>query len=551
MRGMFVIFVGEMNNPFDYIPDKECEEAFSELSRKLDALKGSVLPEDINFSRELESGKMLGTLIAVDNSGNKHTLYAFSGQLGDGGFYREGFVGPVFDYLQPDGYFKTKEADIARQNIIIAQFENGPLTEIKRKYEDAKECMDTLLADCKEHCQNSKSDRDQRRMSGNLDDAEIAAMIRQSQFEKAEFHRLKKRLAADIDPLAINLRNAQAHLDMLKEKRSNDSANLQDWLFSNFRILNARGESKSLSEIFADTAMKIPPSGAGECCAPKLLQAAYLRGWHPISIAEYWYGKSNSGEVRKHGEYYPACRGKCLPVLTWMLEGLDIVPPLDGEHNRSKTQNPEIIYENEWFCVINKPSGMLSVPGKGESISVQSWLEYHYGGEREVKVAHRLDQDTSGLLIATFGNKSFKLMQSLFATRKIRKTYIALLEGDFAIKNIPLKGRVELPLSPDWLDRPRQCVDIASGKEAVTDYEFIETRNGRSRVIFHPLTGRTHQLRVHSASDMGLGMPIAGDRLYGTHKLTRDERLHLHAHRIEFTFQTDGNHYAFESPVPF
>ncbi|MDE6036871.1 MAG: RNA pseudouridine synthase, partial [Duncaniella sp.] len=496
-----------MNNPFDYIPDAECDEAFHALTARLATLKMSDRTEDINFCRELEAGKMLGVLIAADDRGERHTLYAFSGQLGHGGFHYPGFVGPVFDYLCPDGYFKTKEAEISRQNMDIIRFEEGTLAGIKCDYERAKERLDAEIDVYREKCRLSKSERDARRRSGLTDEAELAAMIRLSQFEKAELHRMKKRSADALRPLADRLEKARKQLDVMKEKRRSDSEALQQWLFSNFKVLNAHGEIKSLSEIFAGTSVKIPPSGAGECCAPKLLHAAYRHGWHPIAMAEYWYGAPKGGEVRIHGEHYPACRGKCLPVLGWMLQGLDIQPPLDGNCRVMATHSPEIIYENQWFCVVDKPSGMLSVPGKGAALSVQQWLTDRYGAERCVQMAHRLDQDTSGLIIATFGRESFKVMQSLFALRKVNKTYVADLEGDYQSLSRPVSGCIDLPLSPDWLDRPRQRVDADSGKDAVTDYEFISASDGRSRVIFHPHTGRTHQLRVHAASLSGLGMP--------------------------------------------
>lgn len=540
-----------MNNPFDYTPDRECEQAFRELIKKIENLKGSVKPDDIRVVSELEAGKMLGVLIASDASGIRHTLFAFSGQIGDSGFYHPGFVGPAFDYLRPDGYFKTKERDISRQNIEISRFERERLSKIRYDYESARKRCETEVAEYREKCRISKNERDAKRASGNPDEAELAAMIRQSQFEKAELHRIKKRMAVKLEPFDIKLKEAQYRLEALKEKRRSDSEALQTWLFSNFRLLNARGESRNLIEIFADTPTRIPPSGAGECCAPKLLQAAYLQGWHPEAIAEYWYGKPKSGEVRVHDCHYPACRGKCLPVLRWMLQGLDIEPPLSDSFTCAAIQEPEIIFENQWFCVVNKPSGMLSVPGKGEAVSVQNWLEDRYGRDKSVKMAHRLDQDTSGLLIATFGELPYKTMQSLFATRKVTKTYVADLEGNYESRAIPQKGLIDLPLSPDWLDRPRQRVDLESGKEAVTGYEFISVAEGFSRIIFHPHTGRTHQLRVHSASVMGLGLPIAGDRLYGTKSGSQHRRLHLHAHKIEFTFPIDGKSYTFESPVPF
>lgn len=540
-----------MNNPFDYTPDTGCDEAFRELALWIEALKESDQAEDISLCRELEAGKMLGVLIAEDAGGVHHTLYAFSGQLGDMGFHYPGFVGPVFDYLQPDGYFKTMEADISRRNIEIAQFEKGHLAIIKADYERTKMRLDGVLAEYKEKCRLSKQARNAKRKSGMADEGELAAMIRQSQFEKAELHRLKKKVAAELEPYEARLKEAEAMLDSLKDKRRSDSEALQKWLFDSFRLLNARGESKSLSEIFAETLLKIPPSGAGECCAPKLLQEAYSQGWRPVSIAEYWYGAPKGGEVRIHGSHYPACRGKCLPVLNWMLQGLPVEPPLNNDRPAISDYIPEIIYENQWFCIVNKPSGMLSVPGKGESISVQQWLETRYGSERQVKMVHRLDQDTSGLLIAAFGPIPFKLLQSLFATRKVQKTYVAVLEGNYESNGISRNGRIDLPLSPDWLDRPRQRVDIDGGKQAVTDYEIISADDGRIRIVFHPLTGRTHQLRVHAASEMGLGMPIVGDRIYGKNSEVGSERLLLHAHKIDFIFPMDGRQYSFESPVPF
>lgn len=540
-----------MNNPFDYTPERVCDEAFRKLTTKIEDLKGSNKPEDINFLRELEAGKMLGVLIATDNAGHRHTLYAFSGQLGEYGFHYPGFVEPVFDYLQPQGYFKTKESEISKQNAEISLFVKEILSDVKKEYEYAKEKSETEISEYKEKCRLSKKARDIRRESGLANADEIATMIRQSQFEKAELHRLKKKTSASLEPLAEKLKNAEKRIGAMKEKRRSDSEALQQWLFSNFKLLNARGESSSLSEIFSTTPMKTPPSGAGECCAPKLLQAAYLRGWLPETIAEYWYGRPKNGEIRIHGRHYPACRGKCLPILIWMLQGLSINPPLNSERLLPRVETPEIIYENRWFCVVSKPSGMLSVPGKGTEISVQQWLEKKYGPELQVKVAHRLDQDTSGVLIATFGQVSYKEMQKLFASRQVNKTYIAVLEGDYQSQGISRAGRIELPISPDLLDRPRQRIDIENGKEAVTDYKFIGISNGSSRIEFYPITGRTHQLRVHAASAEGLGMPIIGDRLYGRNTETEKERLHLHAKELEFTFPIDGSHYHFESPVPF
>ncbi len=538
-----------MNNPFDYTPDAICDAAFRNLTERLECLKKSGNPTDVSFCRELEAGKMLGVMIAADQAGERHTLFAFSGQLGEGGFYHDGFVGPVFDYLRPSGYFKRKEADISRRTTEIDRFEAETLSRVRRDFVQAHDRLAAEVEACKEACRRSKAERDARRASGSVDEAEMEAMTRRSQHEKAELHRMKKRAAAELQPYENALNEALSELRAMKDRRRADSEALQAWLFSNFKVLNASGESMSMSDIFAGTSLKVPPSGAGECCAPKLLQAAYLRGWTPVAMAEYWYGKPKSGEVRIHGRHYPACRGKCLPILRWMLSGLRIDPPLDSEREAKEPLMPKIIYENKWFCVIEKPSGMLSVPGKGRAVSAEQWLQEKYGPDREVKMAHRLDRDTSGLLIAAFGPLAHKMLQSLFGSRRVHKTYVALLEGDYRELGIHETGRIDLPLSPDLLDRPRQRVDMTDGKEAATDYEFTGVESGRSRVMLHPLTGRTHQLRVHAASQAGLGMPIAGDPLYG---LTPGEgRLMLHATRLEFTFPINREHYTFHSPPPF
>lgn len=538
-----------MNNPFDYTPDTDCREAFRRLTERLETLKASSRPEDISLVRELEEGKMLGVLIAEDPDRRHHVLYAFSGQLGKAGFHHPGFVGPVFDYLDPNGYFKSKEKEISNLNKEIARFENDILSKLRYQYNHEESRLIAAIEEYKEKCRVSKIQRKTRRETMPICDAEAAEMVRQSQFEKAELHRMKKRAISELEPYKARLNDAEVHLESLKTKRRSDSESLQKWLFDNFKVLNARGESRSLSEIFLDTTFVTPPSGAGECCAPKLLQEAYLRGWKPVSMAEYWYGRPKGGEVRTHGAHYPACRGKCLPVLTWMMEGLEVSPPLGHNQYSATPLMPRIIFENQWFCVVDKPSGMLSVPGKGRDISVLHWLEERYGTEKQIKMAHRLDQDTSGLLIATFGTLPYRIMQKMFAMRRVSKTYIAELEGDYTARDIPKQGHIEMPLSPDPFDRPRQRVDFEKGKEAATDYEFTGIANGRSRIEMHPITGRTHQLRVHAAA--ALGMSIAGDRLYGEKKSSPSGRLLLHAHILEFTFPIDRQTYRFELPVPF
>ncbi|MDE7160980.1 MAG: RluA family pseudouridine synthase [Muribaculaceae bacterium] len=539
-----------MNNPFDYIPDPACDGAFRTLESEILALRGSGKPGDAILCRELAAGKMLGVLIAGDSAGVRHTLYAFSGQIGEAGFHHPLFVEPVFDYLSPDGYFRTHEREISRQSEVIEAFERGSLAEATEAFGEMQKRGEEEIGAAREQYMKGKLIREERRKLGKVDATEHAAMVARSQFDKAELRRIRKRVAEALEPYAMRLAGARAHLEELKRKRHADSEALQQWLFSNFKVLNARGESRSLSEIFAGTPMRIPPSGAGECCAPKLLQAAYLRGWHPEAMAEYWYGAPGRREVRRHGAHYPACRGKCLPVLGWMLRGLDVDRRAEEGMTGHDVGVPDMVYEGEGFCVVDKPSGMLSVPGKGETLSVERWLREKHGPGRFVKMVHRLDRDTSGLIIAAFSPGLHRELQALFARREVKKTYVAELAGDYIARGIPRRGRIELPLSPDWLDRPRQRVDREEGKPAVTDYEFVSSDGEKSRVLFHPRTGRTHQLRVHAASAEGLGLPIIGDPLYATEQ-RGSGRLRLHARRIEFTLPHDGHHYVFESPVPF
>lgn len=539
-----------MNNPFEYNPDEVCQDAYRLLIQKIETLRQSNLREDKAFLHELDEGKMLGVLIAEDADGGKHTLYAFSGQLGNSGFFYGDFVGPVFDYLAPDGYFKTNETRISEQNFEIAEFEANEFRQLKLELKKAEDEATKEVEAYKEYCRISKLGRADRRAAGVSPEAE-AEMIRQSQFEKAELRRIKKRAEEAIAPYAGRLRAAELRLNTLKEKRSSDSESLQKWLFDNFKLLNANGESKSLSEIFAPTSIGVPPSGAGECCAPKLLHAAFMRGLTPVSIAEYWYGKPKGGELRIHGNHYPACRGKCLPVLSWMLQGLEVYPPIETVYDNSSDLKPTIIFENQWFCVVDKPSGLLSVPGKKGQNSAERWLKSQYSADKFIKMVHRLDQDTSGLLIAAFSPDAYKELQGMFARREVKKQYEALLEGDYQLLGVSQQGRISLPLSADWLDRPRQRVDFENGKEAITDYEFLGVEESGSRIIFYPHTGRTHQLRVTAASEHGLALPIVGDRLYGLHSNSSTPRLHLHASRIEFTSPFDHRHYKFTSPTPF
>ena len=336
--------------------------------------------------------------------------------------------------------------------------------------------------------------------------------------------------------------------------RKNMSEDLQLWLFHQYQFLNARGEKRDLVDVWQDyhcsprirKRYPLPPGGTGDCCAPKLLQYAYQHGLKPLCMAEFWWGPSPKSEVRHHGQFYPACRGKCKPVLTWMLQGLDVDP--NPEEAGFPRLIPEIVYEDEAMVVLNKPSGLLSIPGRTEEHSVATWAQARWTG---AMLVHRLDLWTSGLIVVAKNKDAYKHLQEQFVKRTVKKRYIAVLDGEVSQQ----RGRIELPLLCDPMNRPRQVVDYQRGKSAVTEYEILETLGGQTLAALYPHTGRTHQLRVHCAHPDGLGCPIHGDELYGRAAQTlggvTNDRLCLHSDRLELTHPITGEWMRFELPYPF
>ena len=335
------------------------------------------------------------------------------------------------------------------------------------------------------------------------------------------------------------------------------SQDLETWLFHQYRVLNARGEEKDLVELWQAYYNRprllrqypLPPGGTGDCCAPKLLQYAYQQRLRPLAMAEFWWGKPTRTEIRHHLNYYPACRGKCKPLLTWMLEGLDVDP--DPETLGRRRMEIPIVYEDADLLVVDKPSGMMTVPGRVDDYSVETVMQERYPGSI---VAHRLDMGTSGLLIVAKHMEAYHALQQQFIKHDVRKKYLALLEphqsssahpdGELNTQNHQLtSGRITLPLRPDPMNRPRQMVDMEHGKQAITDYKMLTDR----LVELRPQTGRTHQLRLHCAHPDGLARPIVGDELYGTPA----ERLMLHAAELRFRHPTTGREMHFESEAPF
>lgn len=502
--------------PFHYTPHTLTELAAKGVQIYLQSRK--------DWAEELQEGKMFGVLIVRTPEKRIGYLAAFSGNLA-GSNHHSFFVPPVYDMLQPDGFFRQEEKNISAINLQIKKTENSSLyLEMKNELNAAKQYAAAAIAQYKEALKKAKSERDERRKSG-ISPEEETLLIRESQHQKASFKRKEKELQNFIKEKQGKVRQIEETICLLKQERKKRSAALQEKLFGQFRMLNAKGERKDLCELFKSTPQGFPPSGAGECALPKLLQYAYSSDLTPLAMGEFWWGMSPKDEIRHHGHFYPSCKGKCEPILRHMLIGLDIEnnPLEDNIHQHTPL---DILYEDDSLLVVNKPAGMLSVPGKNDLDSIFQRLRILYPHATGPIIVHRLDMATSGLLLAAKTKEVHQKLQALFEERKIKKRYTALLEGELSFAH----GTISLPLCLNPLDRPRQMVDFTHGKEAVTYYETMGYENGKTRVYFYPLTGRTHQLRVHAAHSQGLNHPIVGDELYGW----KSDRLYLHAAELEF-----------------
>lgn len=502
--------------PFHYTPHTLTELAAKEVQIYLQSRK--------DWAEELQEGKMFGVLIVRTPEKRIGYLAAFSGNLA-GSNHHSFFVPPVYDMLQPDGFFRQEEKNISAINLQIKKTENSSLyLDMKNELNAAKQYAAAAIAQYKEALKKAKSERDERRKSG-ISPEEETLLIRESQHQKASFKRKEKELQNFIKEKQDKVRQIEETICLLKQEQKKRSAALQEKLFGQFRMLNAKGERKDLCELFKSTPQGFPPSGAGECALPKLLQYAYSSDLTPLAMGEFWWGMSPKDEIRHHGHFYPSCKGKCEPILRHMLIGLDIEnnPLEDNIHQHTPL---DILYEDDSLLVVNKPAGMLSVPGKNDLDSIFQRLRILYPHATGPIIVHRLDMATSGLLLAAKTKEVHQKLQALFEERKIKKRYTALLEGELSFAH----GTISLPLCLNPLDRPRQMVDFTHGKEAVTYYETMGYENGKTRVYFYPLTGRTHQLRVHAAHSQGLNHPIVGDELYGW----KSDRLYLHAAELEF-----------------
>ena len=566
-----------MNNPLDYEPHPLCIAACKELQ--------AYLAERKDWREEIDKGKMFGVLIVEKNDKEIGYLAAYSGQIGGRSDWK-GFVPAVFDYLQPDGYFKTHEAKITELNQRIAHLINNPeIKETERILNKQHKVQEHKLNLHKMQITEAKAKRDARRQEASLHPdtkgltpEEEQAMIKESQFLKAELRRFKK-LISQKTPLEEMYDNYQKGLQEIKQLRKSDSDELQKWLFSQFKMLNDKGESKDLLEIFKEFNQMVPPAGSGECCEPKLLQYAFEHGLKPIQMAMFWWGESPKEEIRHHLHFYPACNGKCKPILHWMLPA-DVFEQASADayiYNKV-----EILYEDQELAVIHKPEGMLSVPGKdAQQPSIYSWARKQFPEATGPLIVHRLDMATSGLMVIAKTEFAYHRLQEQFTSHQVQKRYVAIVcckDKDMAQRIKDATKMISLPLMPDYLDRPRQIVNHEQGKEAITEYEVLgsEERRVKSeefnsaanhevqssnlkvqssnlkvqciRLALYPKTGRTHQLRVHCAHREGLDAPILGDPLYGNVKA---DRLYLHAEAITFKHPLTGKEIHIERKADF
>ena len=519
-----------LDYPHFYSPHPIAQIAAEELQQELES---RCFNHDFginNSKRNGAIGKMFGVLVVRSSKGELGYFKAFSGKLGESNFH-DGFVPPVFDLLEENGFFKKEEAILNQFNKEIDDIENSESYKLlKKRIQELEIASNEKISDLKSQLKEKKKGRDALRKikKHQLTESEFFLLLEklknESISQQLEYKRISKEISERLECEKIDLNRLESKLTDLKNQRKLKSNDLQNKIFEHYNFLNQNKEKRSLLSIFEDSVFKIPPAGAGECAAPKLFQFAFLNDFEPICIAEFWWGIPPDSDVRIHKQYYPACRGKCEPILNHMLGASKV------EKNPMNTQkNPEgleIIYEDEWIVAVNKPPEFLSVPGKSLADSVLTRLKLTYPNATGPLLIHRLDMSTSGILLAAKNAEIHYNLQKQFIDRKIQKVYHAILDG--LIEND--SGVIELPLTLDVLDRPKQKVCFKEGKKALTKFNVLKRKNGKTLIEFHPVTGRTHQLRVHSAHYLGLNCPILGDDLYGNKSI----RLFLHATQLTF-----------------
>ena len=546
-------------DPFRYIPDPRVLQAGRIVISRL--AEWASMPEgrpEKTIERSFAEGKMLGVLICRTGF-----LAAFSGTVKgpDGSVTAsvDGFVPPIIDLTDEQGYFKINEAAITRLNKELKILSSSPAyNAIKTELINAQATRDAEIEALQDQIRLAKIQRDKIR-NESTDPSKLDGLIRESQFQKAELKRCKDRWKDRIYEIENQISEFEATIRDLKARRAEQSDALQKWIFENAIVHNGAGESLSIWEIFSCEGLT-PPGGTGDCAAPKLLNYAFAHGLEPLAMGEFWYGASPDTAVRTHGHFYPSCTSKCGPLLGYMMKGLR--HPITGT-----TSLPTPIgnlYEDESIIVVEKPSGIPSVPGLDGRISLQEILTSGMAGRndispRTIHAVHRLDMDTSGVMVFAKTSEAAVNLRRQFEEHTVRKTYMAKVSATTVSQTGSAKtgkGTIDLPLAPDYDERPRQKVDFNQGKEAHTEYEVVRNnQNGTSDLLLYPHTGRTHQLRVHCAHHLGLGRPIVGDLLYGGYSVFDNKasepahpaRLCLHALSITFRHPLTAEELTFTS----
>ena len=517
--------------PFYYQPHPLSLLAANELQDYLENQFDANHNFGLNEEQEgLVIGKMFGVLVVKNQADELGYLAAFSGKLANEN-HHDLFVEPVFDILDESGFYKREEEVVNEVNATIEALENNAdYLAIQAAIVALKDEETQVIATQKAAMKEAKKIRDEHRKEYAyfVNETTKQTLLDQLNSESVKEKFLLKDMVKHFQYRSLELQEKYAvfqnEIDALKEKRKVLSNQLQQQIFENYFFLNALGEQKSLGAIFENTADMKPIAGSGECAAPKLLQHAYNNNLTPICLAEFWWGQAPKSEIRLHKQFYPACKSKCEPILGHMLEGLTVDPNPMLE-NPAEGKTLAIVYEDDELAVINKPAEFLSVPGKNIYDSVYARVQERYPNATGPLIVHRLDMSTSGLLIVAKNKTAHQQLQRQFIKRNVKKRYVALLDGIIQED----EGVIDLPLRVDLDDRPRQLVCYEHGKNAVTHWKVIKRTDTQTLIHFYPITGRTHQLRVHAAHSLGLNAPIVGDDLYGT----KADRLHLHAEWIQ------------------
>jgi len=521
--------------PFYYEPHPLAKMAAEKLQAYLEA--NNNLGHNFNTI-----GKMFGVLVVQDSEGKLGYLWAFSGKLADSNHHKR-FVPPVFDMLEDDSFFLKEQLVLNDINQAIEELEvNADYLSLKQQSDILTSQSETEINAFRQWTKRNKNirkllrEKRKKYLSAADYQAYEAHMIKHSLYEKHKFRLLAEKWQKAIDENGAALMDFDAKIEALKTERKEKSATLQQQLFEQYVFLNKDKKPKSLHDIFSATVFGKPPAAAGECATPKLLQYAFLNDLKPLAMAEFWWGAGPKSEVRKHGHFYPACSGKCKPILGHMLAdiALEDNPLL---LNTGEDKKIDIIFEDDSFVVVNKPEGLLSVPGIAIQDSVYTRLQALWT-DAEPLIIHRLDMATSGLLVVAKTKEAHKHIQKQFLNRTVTKRYTAMLSKVISENG----GEINLPLRGDLDNRPMQLVCFEFGKKAITTWQAVERTETTTKVHFWPLTGRTHQLRMHAAHELGLNAPIVGDDLYGTSA----DRLYLHAAVLEFNHPTNGERMRFE-----